>query len=121
MVELGTKYLSLDTSKTKIIIKDVLSFCELWTMNYQRSWPSFAYELIIVDLYVGDRLPKKFESGRFRRLVYGLLTDSGIAVFNRLYFGDKRPEAVRFGQKLQKYFSKVDAFYPEANIMYICS
>ena len=31
-----------------------------------------------------------------------------------------RTEAVKFGNKLEKIFSKVDWFYPQANLMFIC-
>ena len=50
-----------------------------------------------------------------------IIVDSGISVFNRLYYGDKRPQAVKFGNKLNKIFSKVTWFYPEANVMFLCS
>lgn len=115
MVDLGRKYLGLDSSRVKIKIQDAFDFC---TSTYQLV-PN-VYDLILVDLYVGDKIPKEFESKRFRRLVHGLLTDSGIAVFNRLYFDRKRPEAIKFGNKLEKIFEKVDWFYPQANLMFLC-
>lgn len=111
MVELGSRYLNLDTSKTKIIIANAANY----TLYAKR------YDLILVDLYVADKFPEKFKTDEFLRLVKQLMTKDSIAIFNRLYYGDKRPLAVKFGQKLQKIFPKVDAFYPEANIMYICS
>jgi len=108
MVELGRKYLGLDKAKVKIIIADAYKF------------DKGHYDLILIDLYRGDKFPKKFESERFRSLVHGTLADSGVAIFNRLYYGEKRKEAIKFGQKLEKIFTKVDYFYPQANIMFLC-
>ena len=105
MVELGTKYLALDAGSVKTVITDAYSF------------NSVGYDLVIVDLYNGDEFPKKFEEDGFLKK----LTRNKLIVFNRLYYGDKRPMAVRFGLKLQKVFKKVKYYYPEANLMFICS
>lgn len=103
MVELGKKYLSLKADK--IYVKDAYDF------------NTAGYDLVIVDIYNGEKFPKKFEDEKFLKL----LAKNRLVVFNRLYYGDKRPEAVRFGNKLQKVFGKVEWFYPEANLMFICS
>ncbi|MEK7550846.1 MAG: methyltransferase domain-containing protein [Patescibacteria group bacterium] len=99
MVELGEKYLELDRSKMKIVIGDASKFK---TNNY---------DLVIVDTYLGDKVVD---------ITGSHLVNAGITIFNRLYFGGKRPEAVRFGKKLEKIFTRVEYFYPEANLMLIC-
>jgi len=66
---------------------------------------------VIVDTYLGDK---------FIDITRLHLTKSKIIVFNRLCYGDKRPEAVKFGRKLEKIFPKVEWFYPEANLMFFC-
>jgi spermidine synthase len=104
MVELGNKYLGLDKVNVDAKIADAYGF------------NSSGYDLVIVDLYNGDQFPRKFEDGKFLKR----LTKNKLVIFNRLYFGDKRPEAVKFGNKLQKIFSEVTWFYPEANLMFIC-
>lgn len=105
MVELGGKYLGL--TDTKVIIQDAYGFIK---KNAE------IYDLVIVDLYVGDKFPEKFEKEEFLKK----LTKNKLIVFNRLYFGEKRKETVRFGNKLEKIFSKADWFYPQANLMFIC-
>jgi len=105
MVELGKKYLGLKNTKTTI--QDAYEFIE---KNKE------AFDLVIVDLYIGDKYPSKFEEERFLKL----LTKNKLVIFNRLYFGEKRKEAVGFGNKLEKIFPKVDWFYPQANLMFIC-
>jgi spermidine synthase len=105
MVELGKRYLGL--KDCKIIIHDAYEFIE---KNNEK------YDLVIVDLYIGDEFPKKFEEEEFlKKLIINKLV-----IFNRLYFGEKRKEAVKFGNKLEKIFSKVEWFYPQANLMFFC-
>ncbi len=106
MIELGNRYLGLGDSKTKIIIGDAFAY------------PLYAvrYDLVIVDVYCGDKFPDKFENKAFLKK----LTKNKLVIFNRLYFGEKRKEAVKFGNKLEKIFSKVEWFYPQANLMFFC-
>jgi spermidine synthase len=115
IVKLGMKYLGLNDKSIKIHIEDAEKF--LTTHNSQ---PTTYYDLILVDLYRGDEYPKKFETKDYIQLVGTVLASRGIAVFNRLYYGEKRPQSVKFGNLLEKVFYKVDVVYPEANIMFIC-
>jgi len=110
MVELGKKYLGLE--KVKIEITDAYN----WVVkNKDRK-----YDLIFVDLYKGREFPQEFNEEKFLKLLIRLLSDHGLIIFNHLYYGEKRSEAVKFGKKLEKVFSKVEYFYPEANLMFIC-
>ncbi len=124
MVELGRKYLGLDDYKVKVVINDAEKFLSTShkpsTRAQAEGLQSIKFDLILVDLYVGDKFPQKFESIKFIHLVRNALTTEGIAIFNRLYYGEKRPRAVRFGNKLAKVFKKVDIVFPEANVMFIC-
>jgi spermidine synthase len=104
MIELGKKYLGLDQIELKIKLTDAYDF------------DSMGYDLVIVDLYNGDEFPKKFEETTFLEKI----AKNSLVVINRTYYGDKRPDAVRFGLKLEKIFNKVEYFYPEANLMFIC-
>ena len=104
MVELGEKYLGLGETNVKIKIQDAGKPI------------SGKFDLVIVDLYQGDKFPKKFEDEKFLKS----LTRNKLVIFNRLYYGDKRPEAVKFGLKLQRIFKKVEYYYPEANLMFLC-
>jgi len=113
MIELGKKYLGLNKINAEITIADA--------MQYVRSnIAGVKYDLIIVDLYNGDKYPEKFENENYIRLLMTALSSGGMVIFNRLYYGEKRPQAVKFGNKLQKIFSEVEWFYPEANLMFLC-
>lgn len=113
MVDLGKKYLGLNEAGVDIKIQDAYEYCS----NIQ----NIKYDLILVDLYIGDKVPEKFETRKFLELVAGLLTKDGKAIFNRLYYDEKRNEAEKLLSKLKEIFSKVISIRPEANIMFICS
>lgn len=113
MVELGRKYLGLDG--VNVVIEDASSF----TIDAHRK--SQKYDLILIDTYLGSSYPPEFERDDFLIRIKGLLTNSGLAVFNRLYFAEKRPQAAKFGAKLEKVFARVDYVFPEANVMFVCS
>ena len=112
MIKLGEKYLELRDIKS--IVDDAYSFSqkELRTKN--------KYNLIIVDLYLGDKFPEKFETNEFLETIKRLLFREGMVIFNRLYYDKKRKEAILFANRLQKIYNNVEYFYPEANLMLIC-
>lgn len=115
MVELGNKYLGFDQKGVNVKIGDASEF-----ITVHRSLFTNHFDLVVVDLYNGDEFPEKFGEVNFIEKVKKSLFKNGMAVFNRTYYGDKRPEAVKFGRKLEKTFPKVEWFYPEANLMLIC-
>ncbi|MCX6705315.1 MAG: methyltransferase domain-containing protein [Candidatus Woesebacteria bacterium] len=118
MIELGKKYLNLNEYKVDIIIADA---SDLSNLSNLPNWPNSKFDLVIVDLYQGDKYPEKFETENYIQLLRTVLSSGGVIIFNRLYYGDKRPQAVKFGNKLKKIFSNVEWFYPEANLMFVCT
>lgn len=104
MIELGKKYLDLGKYETDIKVQNARDF------KFKK------YDLVIVDMYNGDNFPREFENDDFLEK----LSRQKLVIINRLYFGDKRPDTVRFGNRLEKIFKKVTWFYPEANLMFIC-
>jgi spermidine synthase len=115
MVELGTKYLALGKSDVEIVITDAYKLVNDYALC------TMSYDLILVDLYNGYNYPKKFETLRFLASTRTLLSETGVIIFNHLYSEGKRKEAIVFGQKLEKVFSRVEWYYPLANVMFICS
>lgn len=131
MVELGKKYLGLGEMEADVVIVDAFEFCKKKVQRWQK------FDLTLTDLFVGYEVPKKFETENYIRLVRRLLSESasgpegdspswglasgGIAVFNRLYSSERKPQAIKFASKLENVFSKVQAVYPEANVMYVCT
>jgi spermidine synthase len=109
IVELGEKYLGLNRKEIKIEIGDALLV--------SKRLKNKKFDLVVVDLYNGDEFPKKFEDEKFLRS----LTKNKLVIFNRLYYKEKKIKALEFGKKLQKFFGKVEYFYPISNLMFVCS
>lgn len=116
MVEFGKKYLKLDETAVKIVIQDAKKY--LLTISHQPL--TIKYDLILIDLYVGHEVPKKFTDEAFIKKIKKILAKNGIAIFNRLYYDKKRKQAEIFHRKLINNFKKVRPIYPEANVMYAC-
>ena len=115
-VELGKKYLDLEKTEIEIEVGDAYEYVRrLKTVDRKQK-----FDLILIDIYVGDEIPSKFEKDSFVKQIKKVLNPSGLVVFNRLYYGLKRREAVKFGQLLEKNFDEVKVHYPEANVMFIC-
>lgn len=115
IVELGKKYLDLGSVNSEIVVGDAHEYLKKLLGDKKE------FGLIIVDLYVGQELPVVFESDEFLSDVNSSLEQGGVVIFNRLYFGDKRPLVVKFAKKLERYFPKVEYYYPQANVMLICT
>lgn len=113
MIKLAREYLDADKIGAKIILGDAVGEVDRLLKSGKR------FDLVLVDVYLGDKIPKKMETNRFLKKVFGLLSKGGIAIFNRLYYGEKRAMAMRFAGQLEKVFLNVDYFYPEANLMLI--
>lgn len=111
-VEFGEKYMQLDRVGADIHIQDATLFIK---ENKKK------YDLILVDMYVGYEVPEKFTKPSFIKDIKEMLKEDSLAVFNRLFFDEKRKIAEKFSKKLDKEFENVERFYPEANVMFICS
>ncbi len=103
IVELGKKYLDLG-DEIDVKIQDAGKPI------------SGKFDFVIVDLYRGDKFPKKFEDEKFLKS----LTKNKLVIFNRLFYKEKKVEALEFGEKLREVFKNVDRFHPEVNIMFFC-
>lgn len=114
MVEMGKKHLGLKDEEVEIVISDATKFCKKQVES------KVTYDLVCIDTYQGDVFPTQFENESFLSLIHKLLNSDGVAVFNRLYYDDKRPLAVKFSKKLSTIFNSVESVYPEANVMFVC-
>lgn len=111
MVDLGKKYLGLGKLNIDIVIEDASDFVKK---------EKGKYDLVCIDMYKGENVPKEFEEVEFIGKVRNMLDEEGIAVFNRLYGPNDRPKSMEMGRKLETVFNKVEYIYPQANVMFIC-
>lgn len=125
MVKLGKKYLGLNEYNTnepprvhgfnlEIRIGDAFNF-----ISHTEDVGKY-FDLVLVDIYLGKDIPKELESKEFLRDVKKVLTDGGIAIFNRLRGRGKEKELSFFYEKLKKIFSRVELIDPLINRLFIC-
>lgn len=112
IIEWGEKYLNLKDLSVNAVNMDANKYLKNCTE---------IFDLIVIDMYQGRSIPTEFTTLEFAKKIAALLDEKGIAVFNRLYYGEKRPEAMRFLKTLEKVFSNVDPIYPQANVIFLCS
>ncbi len=111
MVELGKKYLHLgEIDNLRIIISDA----RRWVKGAKNK-----FDLILVDLYIGGKIPKTFTAKKFIRSVTGLLKTGGVVAFNHLYSNIEKKDALKFEKNLRKVFPVLTTVTPEANIIFI--
>jgi len=116
MLELGKKYLGLEENCDVIKNVDASKFLT----EELKEKPVNKYDLICVDMYLGDKVPPKFEKMDFFWDLKKLMKKKGVLIVNRLFFDGKKTQALEFGDKICKVFKTVEYYYPKANVMLIC-
>ena len=112
MITLGKKYLNLSKIKNLEILID-----DAWEFLSKKGNGQF--DLILVDLYKGGKIPVKFRSIKFMQGVYRKLAPGGIAAFNHLYSSIEKKDAEVFDQRVGKVFPVVVTVQPEANVIFL--
>lgn len=114
MLEMGKKYLGVSEIEANVYLDDAFD----WLIKNKGE----KFDLIVVDVYKGKFFPRKFESDEFLDVIKSFLSKDGFLVVNKLYTSDLdvRKSALKFGEKLEKSFSKVTRLFPCANLVFIC-
>jgi spermidine synthase len=118
VVELGKKYFGLgEIQNLKIVVGDAISPVQSSKFNTSTSSVLSrtksrdkvqSFDLVIVDLYVGQEFPKEAESEDFLRAVGRLANKGALVLFNRLYYNHyHQKKADGFVAKLTTIFSAV--------------
>ncbi len=76
IVGMGQKYFGLNELNIKVVIDDANSFTKKSKEKY---------DLVLFDVYVGNRVPKIFNSNTYIKSLKRLLKSKGIIAFNRLF------------------------------------
>ncbi len=71
------------------------------------------FDLIVIDIYIDDKVPVKFESREFIERIYNCLNDGGKVVFNRL-----KP-ANSSDQSIEVLIRKFDSIFPKVKTVVI--
>ena len=88
VIKLAKKYFDIEKyDNIKIEINDAFDF--LISNNKK-------YDLIIVDIYIDYKVPEKFESPEFLKLIKKSLSNKGLFVFNKMIFNeDNKKSAIK--------------------------
>lgn len=113
MIDVGKKYFALDAfNKLKIINQDAF----VWFKKNKR-----LYDLILIDMYQGAKIHPQANSVQFLNNVKNSLTQSGIAVFNRLSTKDSQSANRAFLTLLKQQFTHVTRIKTPVNQVYAVS
>lgn len=117
VIEVGEKYFGLNKIKNlKIEVADAIKFIDPMYKIH-----NIKYDLIFIDVYLGQNFPKGMEKDEFLNGVKNLLADKGVAVFNRFYWNSEyRSQARDFEEKLNTFFPKVWAKKANYNLLIFC-
>ncbi len=100
MVNLGNKYFHvLKRENLKVIIDDAYLFVKK-TEN--------KFDLVFVDTFQGDSMPKKFTEKELLKNVIRMTDDKGYIIINRLYLP-------KFKKETDEYYQNLDSWQKEMN------
>lgn len=112
IVNLGKKYLNLAKVKNLEFIEEDAG---KWVAKQKKK-----FDLVLVDIYKGEKIPKQFKEEKFIVQVGKLLKPKGVSAFNHLYSYNDKKDAHLLGEKLRKFFPAIVSICPEANIIFVC-
>ncbi len=111
VIEVGKKYFEMDKiSNLIVIIGDALKL-----RSVSEKW-----DLVLVDLYLGQDFPKEAESGEFIKGVKKILNKDGVVIFNRFNWGKYKKQAEDFKKELEKYFPQIQTKKTISNLLIFC-
>ncbi len=111
IIRLGKKYFRLDKiPNLEVINDDAIKF-----INKRNSLGKS--DLIFVDLYIGDKIPKKVETDDFLINLKKKLSKNGIIVFNRLFYDRHQKMTEQFTRKLDNYFPDIEFLRVHSNLL----
>lgn len=92
-------------SRVRVVVEDAERFVA-------RLPPASKYDLVLVDIFVDDRVPERFETEGFLRALRDVLAHDGCLISNRLSYRATDEEATR------RYFEEVFArVFPGAEVL----
>lgn len=119
VVEIGKKYFDLDKiPNLKIIVGDAFEIINNPKFGVRGS----KFDLILVDLYLGQEFPPKAETEDFLKNIKKMLVKSGLVVFNRLYFNKKHQQkAGIFLEKVKQVYLSIKIKKSITNLIILTS
>jgi len=119
IISLGERYFGLSPDEVTIILADALKIASKKEIERR------TFDLILVDLFLGDKFPKQAEAREYLQNLKHLLSKNGLMIFNRLFFGRHRRPTIVFKKRLEEFFGNVTVktipwLFP-SNLLIFCS
>lgn len=112
MIKLAKKYFNLDEIKNLKIING-----EATKEIKSSKLKTKSFDLILVDLYIGDKVPFEAESPEFLKNLEKLISPRGMLIFNRLFYQKHKKKTEDFINKLEKVFSRIELTRAFSNLL----
>jgi len=114
VVEAAQCYFSLATVKNlKIAIDDGAKYVAKLAKEKKTS----KFDLVIVDTYIGDKIPQVFTSKTFLSNLTKILNHDGVVIFNRLFAKKNKPTVELFIKQAEKVFGKITLVRTTSNLL----
>ena len=109
IIEIAKAYFNLNKLKNlNLVVEDGVKFVS----NTKEK-----YDLVLVDAYLGKKVPKVFKSERFFKNLIKVLNKDGMVVFNHLFFGKEKEKAKKMISDLENYFGKIKLVRVASNLL----
>lgn len=109
IIKIGKKYFSLGKANNLKIVEDN-------AFNFVAKTKA-KFDLIIIDMYLGKNYPAQAEKDEFLENVKNILSQKGVAIFNRLDINFL--SANLFESNLRKYFSDINRVKTRTNLFFL--
>ena len=114
VIEAAQCYFNLATVKNlKIAIADGIKYAD--KLSKQKTIKKF--DLVIVDAFIGDQIPKGFKTKKFFTALTKLLAHNGVVIYNHLFFKEHKENAAGFIKELEKVFGKITLMRTRSNLL----
>lgn len=114
VVEMARCYFDLATVKNlSISIADGAKY----VAKLSRSKRAPKFDLIIIDAYLGNVMPRTFRSKNYFRQLTKLLTHDGVVIYNHLFYDQYQQEAEKFIKELETEFGQVTLVRADQNLL----
>jgi spermidine synthase len=119
IIKLAKKYFALNKIANLRIINDdaVKIIKKAKPASRQGGLKKQNFDLILVDLYFGDRVLKETESPEFLENINRLISPNGLVIFNRLFYREKKKQTEVFIKKVKKIFLKTSFVHAFSNLL----
>jgi len=117
IADLAQCYFNLATVKNlKISVADGVKYVEKISRQKKR----IKYDLIVVDAYLGEKMPKVFRTKKFMNNLTKILSVKGVVIYNHLFFGKHKQQAEMFIRVLEENFDKISLQRTASNLLIFC-